>query len=380
MLLPAATARVETPIDGSTGVWLKAGATVISSGMKMTGAVVTSGQSQYVYSRGVAQNTLIAAGGLQHVSAGGSASGCSVTGHVSAYGGALVADMVIENGSAWFLSGASASGIIVGGSTTLAGKMYVQFAGAQADNVTVDFGGYVVAQRGGAVISGVVVKSGGRLYPLYSGSAVDVTVSNGGWVSAGIDGGCVSAITVLSGGSLTVSSGGTGSAITVASGGSCIVSSGGLVHDITVASGGIISPRVGCVLSGVSTDAGLSVYAGMSSYDVVVHGYLYVSGYVSRAQFYSDSSTAGKICLAYAGGVIEDLDIHGPATVLGAYYNVRVHEWRLTVSSGALASAVVVMSGASLTVQSGGTALAVTSNAGAIITVSSGGYIEYVTP
>ena len=35
-LLAAATAKVEVPIDGSTGVWLKLGSNTISSGMSVT--------------------------------------------------------------------------------------------------------------------------------------------------------------------------------------------------------------------------------------------------------------------------------------------------------------------------------------------------------
>ena len=43
LLAAAADVTVETPIDGSTGVWIKQGATVISSGMKMVGAIMVSG-------------------------------------------------------------------------------------------------------------------------------------------------------------------------------------------------------------------------------------------------------------------------------------------------------------------------------------------------
>jgi hypothetical protein len=48
-----AAVTVEQPIDGQTGVWIKAGGVTIRSGMTMTGAIVSSGQSQYIYNRGV---------------------------------------------------------------------------------------------------------------------------------------------------------------------------------------------------------------------------------------------------------------------------------------------------------------------------------------
>ena len=70
-MLAAATVRVEVPVDGSTGVWVKSGAVVLSSGMKMTGATVSSGQTLYIYNRGVANSTVVSSGGNVFTSSGG---------------------------------------------------------------------------------------------------------------------------------------------------------------------------------------------------------------------------------------------------------------------------------------------------------------------
>ena len=370
VMMMAAGATVEQPIDGQTGVWLKSGGVTISSAMKMTGAVVSTGQSQTVYSKGTASasilytngrlfvsnggiardcvgngnvahglfviqggtasgytlysgdlsvngypepGTLIDAvaydgrqffqnyatvsnytmsGGSLNAGAGGAAkrtynlkvfggnvsiynnhhvsgaiisggnvsmwtanarifdasvfsgatllvsggvvSGCSVTGRVSTYTGAYVTGMTVaQEGEVHFVSGGSGSGVLLSATVTRGAKLYVEFADTCAENVTVGFGGYVVARYGGAMVSAVTVSSGGELYPLYSGSALDVTIASGGHARAGIDGGYMSNVTVENGGRLTVSSGGTALAVTSSAGAVVIVAEGGYIEYVT---------------------------------------------------------------------------------------------------------------------------------------------------
>ena len=97
--LLGAAVTVETPIAGLTGVWIKAGGVASSSGMKMSGVTVTSGQSQYVYSRGGAEAETVSSGGVIYVSNGGIVSGVSArdSAAISAYTGATLYDVFLMN-------------------------------------------------------------------------------------------------------------------------------------------------------------------------------------------------------------------------------------------------------------------------------------------
>jgi len=220
------------PVDGSTGVWIKSGATVISSGMKMTGATVSAGQDQYIYSAGLASACMIASGGVQHVSSGGMASDCTLAGEFFALQGAMVRDMaIISSGSATVSSGAEIYGLTMSGVAANTAKLYVS-GGGVVTSASVTFGGYLVPRNAG-IVSGVTVNSGGLLYPVFGGSAVDVVIERGGHASAGISGGWISGVTVNSGGYLTVSSGGTALAVTSSAGANVQVVDGGYIEYVT---------------------------------------------------------------------------------------------------------------------------------------------------
>lgn len=201
--LLAAAARVEVPVDGSTGVWLKEGATVISSGMRMTGAVVSSGQSQRVYNRGVAASC-ITVGGTQYISSGGTASGCTCSAgqmHVSA-GGLIV----------------SAVGIT--------GATYVS-AGGYASSL--DFhAGYGGAVYSTGVVNGIVLSgNNARITVFHGGTAYNATASAGGRLYIS---GYLSGATINTNGSLTVYSGGTALAVTSNAGAVVTVAAGGYIE------------------------------------------------------------------------------------------------------------------------------------------------------
>lgn len=111
--LMGAVVTVETPIDGQTGVWLKQGAAVISSAMKMQDAVVTSGQSQYVYSRGVVVGGSVTNAARQYVSNGGMASNCHI----------------LSGGTLTVLSGGTALAVTSGGGAIVVSDGgYIEYA------------------------------------------------------------------------------------------------------------------------------------------------------------------------------------------------------------------------------------------------------------
>lgn len=204
MMMAANVTVAEQPIYGQTGVWLKSGAVTVSSAMRMTGMTITSGQSQYVYSRGVAQSCIIASGGTQYISSGGTAAGCVVARFQYVMSGGTALDTVLSGNHAprQFMSrGAWASGTIV---NTLNAAMQVG-AGASAADITL---------------------SNGELW--LTGSAGDITVSRG--KATVYPGGIGSAITVASAATLTVSSGGMALAVTSNAGAIILVSSGGYIE------------------------------------------------------------------------------------------------------------------------------------------------------
>ncbi len=201
--LLAAAVKVETPINGQTGVWIKSGVTVISSGMKMTGATITSGKIQYVYDHGLVRDTLVASQGHQFVSRGGTALGTVLSGGTQTVylGGAV-------NSTAVYSSGRLAA---IGGNVTnvsLAGYFsFLTASNAYVSGVSNSNLAYIYAY-GGGVIENITLTSAGSVF-----------VSSGGTVSG----------VALSGGRLTVSSGGTALAVT-STGGTVTVMDGGYIE------------------------------------------------------------------------------------------------------------------------------------------------------
>ena len=209
-ILAAATAKVEIPIDGSTGVWLKSGTTVISSGMKMTGATVTSGQTQFIYDRGTAQSCTVSANGIQRVYSGGTARGCDVLHfqHISAGGTAI---NTVAHYRQYVSSGGSAVGTILRVAPELAASIY-----PAADIAS------------GAFASGFVAESRGSAW-VHTVSAYDFTAVSSGYIQVYADG-VLSGVTVESTGRLYVASGGTALAVVSAAGAVINVSAGGYIE------------------------------------------------------------------------------------------------------------------------------------------------------
>lgn len=211
MLLPAAMRKKdEIPVDGSTGVWVKSGTTVISSGMKMTGATVTSGQSQLIYSRGTAQSCTVSANGIQRVYSGGTARGCDVLHfqHISAGGTAI---NTIAHYRQYVSSGGSAVGTILRVAPELAASIY-----PAADIAS------------GTYASGVICENRGTAW-VHTVSAYDFTAVSSGYIQV-YAGGVLSGVTLSSTGRLNIVSGGTALAVTSHAGAVVVVSAGGHIE------------------------------------------------------------------------------------------------------------------------------------------------------
>ena len=220
-MLAAAAARVEIPIDGSTGVWIKAGATVISSGMEMVNATVSSGQTQTLYARGRTTSNTILTGGRMNISAGGTATGAVLSaGYAYIYNGGGTVGATVYTGARMYVY----AGALTSGDTLSAGLYYIS-SGGTAAGLTVAAGNAYVYAHGTTV--GAVV-NGGALN-LVAGIASDTTINHYGKLNISTTA-SASGVIVESGGSLSVFSGGTALAVTSNAGAVIVVSDGGHIE------------------------------------------------------------------------------------------------------------------------------------------------------
>jgi len=223
-MLAAATAKVEVPVDGSTGVWIKQGAVVLSSGMKMTGATVSSGQTQFIYNRGIANSTVISSGGTMIVSSGGVATSTTIyssgvvnvygmlavasavemAANVTVYSGGTVNDAYILLGTMLVSSGGLAEDVVASGLTTASRGVLNLRAGGSMNRVTLQRGenGFFNGQITNLLISGTGPV--GYLRPPCIASGISVTsgtlVVNSGASGLAVTSGANATITVLDGG------------------------------------------------------------------------------------------------------------------------------------------------------------------------------------
>jgi len=247
------------PVDGSRGVFVKEGATTVSSAMTMTGATISSGQSQYVYDRGYSVSgtyygrlyissggsivdCILSSGAIGGVRSSGVASGTIIYGNaelgVSA-GGCAVS--TINNGSLNISSGGSARVVEMQGILRLYGGGFaedVYVVNSTANVQMIMFGGTALrasaGYRGGVVVlSGAIAlsatASGGGLVNLRGGSAYSATLKRYGSMYIS-NGGVVSDIVIESQGFLTVSSGGTALAVTSNAGATVTVLEDGYIE------------------------------------------------------------------------------------------------------------------------------------------------------
>lgn len=323
---PDAYIEYLTPTDLSSGVFIKQGATVLSSAWDMTGVTIESGQSQELYQYGLAASTIISSGGTQIVSSGGTAdsttvSDCTDYDAVYAANGGTLTNLTMVNGSAGGIY-ANISNVLLQGTITNNGY--------DARLVTTS-----------SIVSGVTVSSGG-VFAASATSAYNIVVFSRGYFSPNqmsyvshveCRGGVISCYAPVD--DIVIASNGQISLV----GSTCYVGS------ITVESptSGLVMLLSGVPFNNRAVDCAFNIYTPVSGFTVL----------------------SGCTTQILTSGILNDSFIESKG-------------WCRIYDNGS-ALGVVVSSGGSLTVSSGGTALSVTSETGAVITVLDGGYIEYVT-
>ena len=353
------TAAVGAMLANNTALPAYGAGTYVSAGKTVTGATITSGNSQIIYSAGVADSTTIY-GGLQVVSSGG-----------------LATNTTMYKDGWQFVS-----------------------SGGVASNTTINPGGQRVSA--GGVANTTIINSGGAQHLQSGGVANATTINSRGWQNVE-GGGLANGTTINSLGWLNVASGGVASNTTINSGGNLVVSSGGVANETTIHSGGSQNVYVGGVVSDTTIhDGGLQfVYFGGKTYNVRQHSggkmFVIVSGgdaetYVegtnaSGEPFSLQSGRASNFILysggsqhVKSGGVASATTINGGAQYLssgGMASATTIDGGEQYVSSGGVASATTIHGGTQY-VSAGGTALETTIHGGTQ-DVSAGGVASNTT-
>ena len=353
------TAAVGAMLANNTALPAYGAGTYVSAGKTVTGATITSGNSQIIYSAGVADSTTIY-GGLQVVSSGGVATNTTM----------------YQDGWQFVSSGGVAS------------------------NTTINPGGQRVSA--GGVANTTIINSGGAQHLQSGGVANATTINSRGWQNVE-GGGLANGTTINSLGWLNVASGGVASNTTINSVGHLGVSSGGVANETTIHSGGSQNVYVGGVVSDTTIhDGGLQfVHAGGKTYNVRQHsggkmfvivaggdGETYVSGTNASGEAFSLQNGKASNFILYSGGsqhvksggVASATTINGGAQYLssgGMASATTIDGGAQYVSSGGVASATTIHGGTQY-VSAGGTALETTIHGGTQ-DVSAGGVASNTT-
>ena len=350
------TAAVGAMLANNTALPAYGAGTYVSAGKTVTGATITSGNSQIIYSAGVADSTTIY-GGLQVVSSGG-----------------LATNTTMSQDGWQFVS-----------------------SGGVASNTTINPGGQRVSA--GGVANTTIINSGGAQHLQSGGVANATTINSRGWQNVE-GGGLANGTTINSLGWLNVASGGVASNTTINSVGHLGVSSGGVANETTIHSGGSQNVYVGGVVSDTTIhDGGLQfVHAGGKTYNVRQHsggkmfvivaggdGETYVSGTNARGEAFSLQNGKASNFILYSGGsqhvksggVASATTIHGGAQYVsagGTALETTIHGGTQYVSAGGVASNTTINEGGLQNVSSGAVVSA-TIVAGGTQNVFSGGKV-----
>ena len=321
------TAAVGAMLANNTALPAYGAGTYVSAGKTVTGATITSGNSQIIYSAGVADSTTIY-GGLQVVSPGGVATNTTMS----------------QDGWQFVSSGGVAS------------------------NTTINPGGQRVSS--GGVANTTIINSGGAQHLQSGGVANATTINSRGWQHVE-GGGLANGTTINSLGWLNVASGGVASNTTINSDGHLGVSSGGVANETTIHSGGSQNVYVGGVVSDTTIqDGGLQfVYSGGKTYNVRQHSggkmFVIVSG--GDAETYVEGSNASGEPFSLQSGRASNFILYSGGSQHvksgGVASATTIHGGAQYVSSGGAASATTIHGGAQY-VSSGGTALETTIHGG----------------
>ncbi|WP_428044282.1 autotransporter outer membrane beta-barrel domain-containing protein [Candidatus Avelusimicrobium faecicola] len=354
------TAAVGAMLANNTALPAYGAGTYVSAGKTVTGATITSGNSQIIYSAGVADSTTIY-GGLQVVSPGGVATNTTMS----------------QDGWQFVSSGGVAS------------------------NTTINPGGQRVSS--GGVANTTIINSGGAQHLQSGGVANATTINSRGWQQVE-GGGLANGTTINSLGWLNVASGGVASNTTINSVGNLVVSSGGVANTTIINSGGSQNVYVGGVVSDTTIhDGGLQfVYFGGKTYNVRQHSggkmfvivsggdaETYVEGTNASGETFSLQNGRASNFILYSGGsqhvksdggTALETTIHGGAQYVsagGTALETTIHGGEQYVSAGGVASVTTIHGGAQY-VSAGGTALETTIHGGEQY-VSAGGVASNTT-
>jgi autotransporter passenger strand-loop-strand repeat protein len=291
-----------------------------------------SGAGQYVYSTGVALDTIVDSGAGQFLYSG-TASDTTISsgGYQTLYYGGTASGTVVSNG----------------------GDQFIDYEGT-ATGTVVSAGGYQLVSYGGVTVS-TVISAGGYQIVSSGGFASDTTVSSGG-VEIVLAGGSATNDPVESGGIEIVSSGGVDTGNVIESGGSQILASGGVASGADVQSGGLEIVQSGATASGTTIESGGSV--------VVVSGGMVTDPVSSGGAV----TSVGDVFLRDpVSGIIDLGNAASGITVSGG-----VVEY---VLSGGSVSSGTVLGGGTVEVFSGGAASGVVASGG-IVDLASGAAID----
>ena len=353
------TATVAAMLANNMALPAYGAGTYVSAGKTVTGATITSGNSQIIYSAGVANSTTIY-GGLQVVSSGGVATNTTM----------------YQDGWQFVSSGGVAS------NTTINPGGQRVSAGGVANTTIINSGGAQHLQSGG-VANATTINSRGWQNVEGGGLANGTTINSLGWLNVA-SGGVASNTTINSVGHLGVSSGGVANETTIHSGGSQNVYVGGVVSDTTIHDGGLQFVHAGGKTYNVRQHSGGKMFVIVSGGDAET----YVEGTNASGETFSLQNGRASNFILYSGGsqhvksggVASATTIHGGAQYVsdgGTALETTIHGGEQYVSAGGVASATTIHGGAQY-VSAGGTALETTIHGGTQ-DVSAGGVASNTT-
>lgn len=353
------TAAVGAMLANNTALPAYGAGTYVSAGKTVTGATITSGNSQIIYSAGVADSTTIY-GGLQVVSSGGVATNTTM----------------YQDGWQFVSSGGVAS------NTTINPGGQRVSSGGVANTTIINSGGAQHLQSGG-VANATTINSRGWQHVEGGGLANGTTINSLGWLNVA-SGGVASNTTINSVGHLGVSSGGVANETTIHSGGSQNVYVGGVVSDTTIHDGGLQFVHAGGKTYNVRQHSGGKMFVIVSGGDAET----YVEGTNASGEAFSLQNGKASNFILYSGGsqhvksggVASATTINGGAQYVsdgGVASATTIHGGAQYVSAGGVASATTIHGGTQY-VSAGGTALETTIHGGTQ-DVSAGGVASNTT-
>ncbi|OYI43363.1 AIDA-I translocator [Escherichia coli] len=343
----------------------------VNNGGKTTSTKVNSSGAQNVGNSGTAISTIVSSGGIQRVNSGGTATGTKLSGgnqNIYSGGKASATEVYAGGTQTVYLSGTASSTKLSGGTQNIS-------SGGKASATEVYSGGkqniYAEGHSENAIIN-----NGGNQYIYSNGEATGTTVNTSGFqrVSAG----GIATGTKLSGGTQNISSGGKASATEVFSGGKqnisadgiasgtrinqsgyVNISSGGYAESTIINSGGTQSVLSNGLASGtmINNSGRENVSNGGASYNAIINDggnqYIYSNGEATGATV----NTSGFQRVS-AGGTATGTKLSGGTQ---------------NVSSGGSATGTVVNSSGTQNIYSAGNAIIATINSSGTQNILSGG-------